>query len=199
MSEEKRHYFRVDDEIILKFESISVDEFNQRVEKNKQKILPDGHRREILGLDVRLKGILKQIAPEAPLIAHALNLLNTKIDICLDASQGVNNEQRALFHKKRQKVSLGAGGLAFTSTKPYAVNSYLALEFIISPSFDYIHCCGQVVDCTRLESNYRIGVRFEGILDEDKEKLIRHTLNRQTEQLRAQRINAAQRNNLAAK
>lgn len=88
------------------------------------------------------------------------------------------------------KVSLSGGGLAFETPRPIKVGDMLSLTLVLPP-FTPVHARAAVVDVAPPDahvSRRRISVEFTAIEPDDQERLIRHILHAQAEQLRARRL-----------
>jgi hypothetical protein len=182
-TDERREYFRVEDDIYLQWQTVSEDEYAQAEDTLKN--LTDNDfslSADFATLNNKFHPILNNIKQAHPDIAHYLELLNTKLDSLghhLLQQQDVYNEQK-LTH-----VNISASGLMYAAEKPIPVNSLLKLEYVLFPEKVGIITYGKVVNTTHLENGkHCIHISFEHMRTEDSELMIKHNLNTQMNMIR---------------
>lgn len=116
-SDERREYFRVEDDIYLQWEIVSEDEYAQAEDFLKNLTDSDfSLSADFATLNHKFHPILNNIKQAYPDIAHYLELLNTKLDSLghhLLQQQDVYNEQK-LSH-----VNISASGLMYAAEIPF--------------------------------------------------------------------------------
>lgn len=193
MKDERRRYFRIEDEVILTWRKITLQE--------KQEGLARIQRGEIdypdtaglfLSMEADLLDVIHSLAKQ-PEVAQALELLNRKINLfarCIPLNDSVST----LLDEKAQPVSLSASGISFETTEAANKDQDIQLEMVLLPEKIYILCYAAVVDCLPIERQteenlpiYRMNVDFVTIRDEDIERLIQHIMRKEVAFLRARR------------
>jgi len=186
---ERRRYFRIEDEIILFFSEIAPEE------------IPDGETYQESPLDtfalsarldlltVESRSQLRKIEREYPPVADFLRSLEQKIDLI---AQAVLSADEQVQGQPTRRVSLSASGLAFEAERGFDLGSMLELKMVLPPSLVGIVTYGRVV-YSRYQPNgdsrgYQVAVDFAGLRERDRELLIRHVVKRQLQQLRDQRL-----------
>lgn len=86
-------------------------------------------------------------------------------------------------------VNLSGSGLRFRSTRPFRQGEAVALRLVLPP-FVPVSAQGEVVRSAALKGEagrYDVAVKFSAIAADDRERIIRHIMQRQAEVLRARR------------
>ncbi len=182
-TDERREYFRVEDDIYLQWQTVPEEEYARADEILKD--LSDSDfslSADFATLNNKFHPILNNIKQAHPDIAHYLELLNTKLDSLghhLLQQQDVYNEQK-LTH-----VNISASGMMYAAKEPIYVNSLLKLEYVLFPEKVGIITYGRVVNTTPLEDGtHCIHISFEHMRTEDSELMIKHNLNTQMNLIR---------------
>lgn len=87
------------------------------------------------------------------------------------------------------EVNLSGSGIRFQSSRSYRAGDRLDLRFVLPP-FVPIQAKGEVVRSEPVRGDagrHDVAVRFTGIGADDRERIIRHIVQRQAERLRARR------------
>ncbi|ODN42261.1 PilZ domain-containing protein [Piscirickettsia litoralis] len=188
MSDEdgRRRYFRLDDQVILEWKSVSPEELVAGIERLSQE-KEYGQGGELYRIEQKLQTSISQLKNRSPEIAVCLDLMNERIDLFMHKIQAYQNlygdDKR---QKEPEKVSLSATGVAFEALKPPAT-SQLEVNFFLLPRYVYIRTFGTIVSCELRGELYHVAVNFDVILDEDQETLIQHLLHKQTKIIQAQK------------
>lgn len=93
-------------------------------------------------------------------------------------------------YQQTHAVSLSAGGLAFTSERGYHAGQLLELQMMLPPDWIGVRAAARVVSCDSAGSApgaWRIALEYVALAERDREQLVRHTLGRQSAQLRQRR------------
>lgn len=182
-TDERREYFRVEDDIYLQWQTVPEDEY-ARADELLQSLSDDDFSlsADFATLNNKFHPILNNIKQAHPDIAHYLELLNTKLDSLghhLLQQQDVYNEQK-LTH-----VNISASGMMYAAEKAIPVNSMLKLEYVLFPEKVGIITYGRVVNTSPLEDGkHCIHISFEHMRTEDSELMIKHNLNTQMNLIR---------------
>ncbi len=188
---ERRRYFRVTDEIGLKYvvaEPVRTDEA----------VVEPGVRlrSDILALEGRIRAGLENLKSHGNPVAATLELINRKINLLFaEELPGSIEEQESVV----RSVSLSACGIAFRACAPLATGASLKLEVTLLPSHLRLDLRGLVIECADLglpvhpapdeagDERYLLRIDFTDLLEDAQEVLIQHVLKCQTRDLRQRR------------
>jgi c-di-GMP-binding flagellar brake protein YcgR len=134
-------------------------------------------------------GLLHKIQVESPDIARYLKALDQKIELL---GRTLLAAESNLVEQHAHPVNLSASGMAFKSKDAVKPGITLELRLLLYPSLAGILAYGTVVDCVALEEadngfTHCIRVNFTHLRESDRDLLIRHVVQRQTDQLRKAR------------
>jgi len=183
---ERRRFFRVEDEIVLVYRSVSPED------------VPDpadfpGHMADHFSITSTLEFLsqesqaqLRRIQREHPEVADFLQILERKIEVLAQALVISNNQ---LVDQPTRKVNLSASGIAFETDQALQEGEMLELKMVVPPALVGIVTFGRVVYCHRNEDGQgqRVGVDFLSMREQDREFLIRHVVKKQLKLLREQK------------
>lgn len=193
---ENRRSFRISETVYLKYEVISDREFHEGLERRKIRLgASSGLRSQILDLDTRFNEKLFLLKGESSRISECLKLLNEKLNTVIEQFPELRESKASLARSEPQTCEVGADGMVFKADKPYSAGTKLALRFLLAADNRYIETfCNVVRDsdaATDSESNgsFTIAVEFQGMKPAQKEILIQHLFNRESETLRMRRLN----------
>ncbi len=193
VTDDRRRYFRINDNVILNYRVVDQASMELGVIQLKSNRMGREHSQSaLLGMETRLQELIMLIGRGSPHVAEALDLLNKKtslVERMLNAER--DNIDDGTLQRPSSEVSLSAGGLSFDSDTALDDGEYLEVELILLPEYTYIKAYGKVVSCSREEGQepLRIGVDIEYMREDDREEMIRHVLNRQTQLLMEKRLN----------
>lgn len=191
---ENRRSFRMFETVHLDYEVISDREFHEGRARRKIRLgTADGLRSTILDLDARLAERLYLLRAESSVTAECISLLNEKLSILVDHIPEVRESKSSLARRDPQLCELGADGMLFGTDKEIAPGIRLALRFLLSSSHRYIETFCIVVreapppDPDDQRHPFAIVVAFVDMEPSQKEVIIQHLFNRESETLRARR------------
>ncbi|RMF15043.1 MAG: hypothetical protein D6758_10405 [Gammaproteobacteria bacterium] len=180
MSDERRRYFRVADQVGLVWRQLADDE-------------PWEHGRTFEASDVlmrlenQISALFESMRTSQPAVLEVLELFNRKINLAL--SLRVNEGDEPMTRLK--SVSLSACGIAFTSDRPVPVGARLAMQLTLFPGNVTLPLLGAVVARDQHggtdEEPWVIRADFTGIDAEHQEVLIQHVIRAQGRALKARR------------
>lgn len=187
MDQDRRNYFRIDDEISLVYQLVADD---TRIPNDDELESYYDFRFSLLShlneIDSKVESKLSNIRRNDPNVADYLETINKKFELLakLMIFQDTPPEQHT------QQVNISAGGLAFKAPEQIELGRLLEIKFVIYPSLIGVMVFGKVVACRSAgddSGEYIIAVEFESIKESDREMLIRHILNKQVQQIKEQR------------
>ena len=193
--EERRRYFRVDDEIGLRY---TVNDIAEKEEAFSQ--LKDSNVLVFQRLDEALENQLEVVENDLPSAAVAIRLLQEKVDII--AAELAPNDRLVIDQLETIRVNISACGLAFDTDEVIEPGSYLALDMNLLLSGKRLMVLARVITCDDLSGRLskistderanvsqsrRIRVNFENVPPKDQEVLVQHVIQRQAQQLQERR------------
>lgn len=181
--EERRRYFRLDDEVILDFEAISQEEVQRWKARHQD------HINELAELERDIAGVLHQVQAQNPTVARLFELLNQKVNL-LNSPVGPDAKPELSQTEVRTRVNLSACGMAFHSTEPLSESDNLRLQMQLKPSNIPITLMGTIVGVEHTadpDAPYLVRVDFEGLREAEQEILIHHLFQLQSRRLRSER------------
>ncbi|MCB1873910.1 MAG: PilZ domain-containing protein, partial [Gammaproteobacteria bacterium] len=183
--------FRIDDTIALSFQAIPPSSLTKKLERQEKGLESDFTIMSNLAvISQEMSGVLRKIETVAPDIARYLKSLDQKIDLLGKAFLTWTNE---MADQPASAVNLSASGMAFNAPEPTEIGTLLELKILL-PFFTGLILYAEVVACEKLPTEgdgarvYQTRVNFQHLRDRDRDVLIRHVLQRQSEYLRKQRL-----------
>lgn len=189
-SSERRHAFRINDEVYLDYRLLPEDASADAESSNKDEIT--GVCRGLMQLrelTIQSGHILASIRKHNSEIAQYLAILDKKIDALaqMSATVGMGSDIRP-----STEVNLSAGGLAFAQPDALQPGQRLALKLVLFPSHLCLQLVAKVIYCSAEHAEVEAGqhwtgVEFEPLPEHEQDALIRHLLEKQSAQLRKER------------
>ncbi len=184
--QERRRYFRIDDEIILIFKEVGQGAIPDPENFKNEEILDAfslSSALDFLTQESRVQ--LKKLERRQPEAADVIKNLERKIDLIAQTLL-VNETQPS--DRSTQKVNISAAGIAFDADSALEPDAVIQLKMILPPSLVALMTYGKVVYC-KTNSNeasfgHRIGVDFLSLGEQDRELLIRYIVKRQIQQIK---------------
>ena len=193
--QENRRSFRVAERVYLKYEVISDREFHEGLDHRKlRKGVSDGLRSKILDLDARFEEKLYVLRTESGRLAECMSILNEKLNAVIEQLPDLRQSKASLARSEPLTCDIGADGMAFPADKHLEDGTKVALRFLLESDNRYIETFARVVrnidppgdfDASR---PFGIAVEFDGMKPAQKEMLIQHLFNRESETLRMRRL-----------
>lgn len=187
-NDERREFFRIDDEIYLQLDVISSDEYNSAPDT-----LANLHNdsfslsADFATLNNNLHPVLNNIKQIHPDIAQYLELINNKID---SLGELLLHKSSTYDENKRINANLSASGILFESEKKLKLGDLLRLELVLFPEKIGVLIFGKAVKITESTNQKQtLSIEFEHIRNEDQELMIKHNLNKQMTDLREKNQN----------
>ncbi len=182
---ERRRYFRIDDEIMLVYRSISPEDIPAPEQFQSRFVDCFSLTSTLEYLTQESQAQLRLIQRDYPDVAKYFEALERKIEVLAHAFMVSNNR---LTDQPTHKVNLSASGIAFDTEQFLVEGQILELKMVVPPALVGIMTFGKVIYCRgRGDGLYRAGVDFLSLRDQDREFLIRHVIKRQLNLLREQR------------
>jgi len=190
MSDERREYFRIADEIALDYRPLKDEEVDGLLERMRSRLVDRFTAASSFAATTRqMAHLIHKVQTESPELARCLQAIDQKLNMI---AQLFVSEQMALDDQPTREVSLSAGGVAFRAQHELRIGSLLELRMVLFPSMIGILTISRVIHCERMDDGnsqfpWQVAVEYEHLRETDRELLVRHIMAKETEQLRAQR------------
>jgi len=186
---ERREYFRIDDEVYLDLEVVSEEEYSHAAETLAN--LHDSSfslSADFATLNNNIHPVLNNIRQSYPEIAEYLEFINKKID---NLSQLMLIEETSFDENKLINANISASGIMFSTDLKLKTQQGIKLELVLFPEKIGILIYGKVINTQTESDNNRnmVSIEFEHMRPEDQELMIKHNLNRQMAELREKNDN----------
>jgi len=190
MVDERRDFFRIDDSLRIGYQLVSQEDLPGYLEH-----WPGGDEKPFTAMSTlsaisqQVSGYLRRIETKEPDVANYLKALDAKINILGQAllAQASNNSNQST-----QVASLSGSGLSFECNDMFEPGAILELKLLLLPSFTGVLVLADVICCDPLSIDegvfdFRVRVKFSHIQEQDRNTLIQHIVQRQSEDLKARR------------
>lgn len=188
-NEERRRFFRIDDDINLYYKVLGPNPVNDTSYVSTDILGSCSLASALDMLSQEAKVLMRRIETRDPDVADYLKLLNNKIEII---AQTMMLQGTDFGEQTTRNVNLSASGLAFDNDEELKMSDYLEVKMVLSSIAAVILVNAKVVYCKKNidseQSNkpsYMIGLDYVNIQDQDRELLIKHIVRRQMQQIRA--------------
>lgn len=189
-SEERREYFRIEDEVLLGIRLLTAQDVTHCVDRITERIPDRFTVAANFAVNSRaMARLLHSFSSQSPDAARFMKLMDQK----------VNHLARLFVLEEVEKgeypklnVNISAGGIVFPSLREFAKDDLLEVRLVLYPAMTGILTVARVVYCERLattadELPWQIAVEYQHIRESDRDLLCSHIMNRETELLRKQR------------
>ncbi len=187
ITEDRRGFFRIDDEVNLFYKKI-----------DESLVTEPHHICENILNNCSLSTALETLSQESTLlllrlgkilpddVLDYLRLIDTKIDLL---AQAIMMQSAPVKESETRNVNVSATGIAFNCEEPLKQGDCLEIKLLLVSSMAVIVTYGKVVHCKNTESDdslhpYLVGVDFINMKDEDRELLIKYVVKKQLQQIR---------------
>lgn len=191
---ENRRSFRVSEAVYLKYEVLSDKEFHEGLDRRKLRLgLDNGANSMLVDIDARLSQAMYMLSNESDLVGKCITLLNDKLNLVIDQLPSLKKAKSSLAKLPPQTCDVGADGMVFGADQALAEGTKLHIQFLLEADNRYVETFCTVLRRTDPpDSNsgmqYGIVVEFYGMKTEQREILIQHMFNRESETLRMRRL-----------
>lgn len=192
MGRERRRYFRVRDDVVLKYRPVAPDELDALIDGLKDR---HGSRhslaRDFANTSAQLQPVLRRVKEDQPDIALCLTVLNEKLDVI---ARHLSMQASDLTGEPVRQVDLSASGMRFEAEEPFPPGTLLEIRMALYPSFAYIQVVGEVVRSDERKPKgpgmaHLVAVDFRYLDNEDLELLVQHAIKKESRLLRRRRGN----------
>lgn len=197
--QEKRRAFRIIERVHVKYEVLTEQAFEDGLEEHRMSQgIAEGSRSRLLDLDARLAEKLYVVKTQSNAIAECLALLNRKITVLAEQFPALQESQTSLVRTQAQTCEVSAVGMTLATREQLAPGTKLALRLLFVADNCYIETLASVVrpldrpSAAGAAAAFLVAVDFERMKPEQKDVLIQHLLNRESETLRLRRLRQTQ-------
>ncbi|MGR9071873.1 MAG: PilZ domain-containing protein [Gammaproteobacteria bacterium] len=184
--EERREYFRINDEIKLVYEIVderTLDDEMKTYEDDPMNLAFSGAFDD---LSQETQHMMRKLERSTPEIADYLRVLENKIDLIARALSLRSAPQ--LEMQKTRSVNLSAAGIAFECEEALKEGTFLKIEMLLVSSLNLIRAFGRVVYCKMNPDKpgfpYLVGVDYRNMTEQDKERLAKYVVKKEMQQIR---------------
>ncbi|MEW6992365.1 PilZ domain-containing protein [Colwelliaceae bacterium 6441] len=124
---------------------------------------------------------LQALSGIAGQLVEYLNHQSQKIDLLM----GYILSQQVAEETHYQGISFGGGGVIFSSEQAFTIADLVELKVFIESDNCAVYCYGEIIEIESEDDVFLHKVIFHFIRDEDREVLVRASLHKQSEQLKA--------------
>ena len=182
MADERRAWFRIDDNARLVYRTRSADEIvDIRGRMAGGQYHPFGVRGEIAFLNAEISRLRSGLGGCDPGLLKLLDAMNTKLDALftlIGKEQGSGDLSGSVT-----EVNIGAGGLAFSVDVSPGEARYLEMLIYLEPGNATVTALAEIVGCEETGKGYRLSANFIEISDADRDVLVKHVLRKQANRL----------------
>lgn len=196
---EKRRAFRILERVHLRYEVLTEQEFGNGLEEHRMSQgIAEGSRSRLLDLDARLTEKLYVMKSQSAAAAECLTLINQKVNLLIEQFPALRESKTSLVRAEAQSCEVSAVGMTFASSEVLAPGTRLALRLLFVADNCYIETLATVVrkldrpGTATADKPFSVAVDFQGMKPEQKDILIQHLLNRESETLRLRRLRQTQ-------
>ena len=198
MSDDKanRRSFRISESVYLRYELLSDEEFHDGLEHRKIRLgQDDGAQALLVDIEARLGEAMYRLNAESEHVGRCMTLLNDKLNVVIEQLPGLRETKASLANSPPLNCEVSADGLVFPDKERLEVDTKLHLQFLLSADNRFVEAFCRVVRHTDPPPGndtdllpYGIAVEFIGMKQAQREILIQHMFNRESETLRIRRL-----------
>ncbi len=179
MPEERRRFFRIDDEAEISFRTLSDEEFSswQDTQNNSA---DDG----LAKLETELGISIAQLKSQQPHLGKMFELLNQKINLAIGRDY---KTQGFVDSGELKPINLSACGIAFHSDEALNCDQSILLQMKLKPSNVAIVTTGKVVSSDTRNGKNIVRIDFHDLSDSHQDLLMQHLFQVQSRELKKQR------------
>jgi hypothetical protein len=193
---ENRRSFRVSEAVYLTYEIISDQEFKEGLEHRKTRLGGgDSAQGKLVDIEARLSEAMFRLNGESDLLGKCITMLNDKINVVVEELPSFRQSKADLAKSLPLTCDVGADGIVFPNATPIEPGTKLSVQLLLATDNRYIETFSRVVRQTDTPMGndpqdypYGIAIEFKGMSGAQREMLIQHMFNRESETLRMRRL-----------
>ncbi|MCF7969992.1 MAG: PilZ domain-containing protein [Methylococcaceae bacterium] len=189
--DERRRFFRIDDEINLFYKKVAPESIKKYSEASSELLNNCSLAAALDILNQEAQIIFNRIERNNSDIADYLKVMDSKINL---VARAVLMDGTDLINEKARNVSLSASGVAFECEELIAEGEFLEIRLLLTSSMAVVVSYGNAVYSHKKpeavsDFPYVVGVAFSEMKEQDRELLIKHVVKRQMQQIRKHKEN----------
>lgn len=194
--QEHRRSFRISESVYIKYDILTDQEFHGGMEHRKIRLgQDDGAQAMLVDIEARLGEAMYLLRADSDQVGRCITLLNDKLNVVIEQMPGLRRTKASLASSTPITCDVGADGLVFPSKQRLEVDTKLHLQFLLSADNRFVETFCRVVRITDPPHGndtgmlpYGVAVEFIGMKQAQREILIQHMFNRESETLRMRRL-----------
>ncbi len=181
---ERRQFFRVEDEVYLRYRVVSEDERLRVAHEIRAGVKSAGQLLHDLENNQELSALRVAAAKTDSAIADYLQVLEQKL---VDLTRVVAGDTALAGEMHYCQVSLSGGGVAFVATEALPLTTELEIWLSLPPGNRGVRALAKVAEVGPGHDGYRVAAEFAVIDGADRDLVVAWVLARQAEALRQAR------------
>lgn len=193
--EDNRRSFRISEPVYLKYDKLSEQEFRDGIDHRKLRLgLNDGAQSLLVEIEAKLGETMFMLNAEQSSLARCVTLLNDKLNVVIEELPSLRENKASLARRPPRICDVGADGMVFPCKEALQVGDKLHVRLLLSTDNRYIESFCEVIrlidptDTSDSEYRYGIAIQFANMPPAQREILIQHMFNRESETLRMRRL-----------
>ena len=193
--QENRRSFRVTESAYVRFEILTDEEFREGLEHRKLRLGDcDSAQAQLVDIEAHLSEEMFRLGGTFEQVGKCLTLLNDKLNVVIEQLPGLRQTKAALASTDPLTCDVSADGLVFPCKDKIEVGAMLYIQILLASDKRYIDTfCKVVRHATTPAGNapdlaFGIAVEFLDMKASQREILIQHMFNRESETLRMRRL-----------
>ena len=184
-ADERRDYYRINDTVGLRVEPTTQEQIPAMEDFTEQSADEFRLINHLSRIDLENSTLLHNIQDTNPDIARYLKLINIKIEAIAKqiVAMGLTDEV------KPTDITLSAGGISYKSNIPYDKGDVVKLQMILYPSNAVINAYAKAVRSQPQGDVFDNAFEYILITESDRDTLVRHVLQLQSNSLRQRSLN----------
>lgn len=185
---DRREFFRINDTVVVDYKVIEKDNVANVARRIAQATDDDegNEKAQLRAIQNAFSHLLDQINHHDREMARALRMLDEKINL---VAQSIQRYHNPVDPDDLTEANLSGGGIAFMVDQAIEIRGHVELHLQLLPTANTIHALATVISCERLvgaepDKPYHLRMVFTHMDEQDRNQLVKHTLNRQAEMLR---------------
>lgn len=174
---ERRRFFRLDDEVVLDFQLLLDDTI----------CVEQQHRQlsEFQALEHEIGALIHQLRSQNPAFGRLAEVFNQKLNL-LAGEKFLDQHNADNGAGERVEVNLSACGIAFASREALPKHAKILLNIQLKPSNAQLALIGRIVGVDAIDGDkpYLIRTEFENLSETQQELLIQHLFLLQSRHLK---------------
>lgn len=187
---DRREFFRINDTVVIEYAVVSKDDTEQQPNHSHQLNIDESSDKiQLRNIQNNLNHLFDSINQADREIARALRLLDDKINLL---TQALYRQSHPITPEALVEANLSGGGIAFMVEEPVSEKETVEIYLQLLPSGTQINAIAKVISCDKIDGAdpsipYHLRLAFTHMDEQDRNLLVKHTLNRQAEALRSGR------------